>query len=169
LPHSHRLAIADAVTRLLSHFGTTDEPHGVRQAIAQDWVDDLEEFTLPQVQWAAREWRRIYATRPTIAEIRKLAIQAQRDDVDQLALENKKSHELSATTIRLWSQPDNPDDHRTWQQRRNDAIAAQEARYDRAAQWRRENPNWAEKKPPTTARDLAEPRSPLASYPDDPT
>lgn len=38
--------------------------------------------------------------------------------------------------IRLWSRQDHPDDHRTWQQRRNDALAEQQERYRRGAAYR---------------------------------
>jgi len=86
MPHSHRLAIADQVSKLLSHFATADEPISVRRGIAEDWLEDLAEFTLPQVTWACREWRRTQSLRPTIAEIRRLACQAQHHDLERTAL-----------------------------------------------------------------------------------
>lgn len=89
MQHSNRRAIADIVTRLLSHFATADEPLAVRQAMAQDWVDDLEEFALADIEAATKEWRQTFATRPTIAEIRKLAIANQRRESDRRALEDK--------------------------------------------------------------------------------
>lgn len=170
-PTAHETAIADIIARLLVHYATADEPLDVRRSIAADWLEDLSEFTVAQVQWAAKEWRRCYASRPTIAEIRKLAIEAQRQGRDQAALENK-NREQDGGTWEPWL-------HDLWgpastgRLARQDAIAAQNARYARAEQWRRENPHWAVPKP-LTARDLgvtatSAPRPPFASYPDEPS
>lgn len=167
----HERAIAEIVNRLLSHYPTADEPFAVRQAIAADWLEDLSEFTVAQVQWAASEWRRSWASRPTIAEIRKLAIEAQREGRDQAALENKNREQDGGTwepwLYDLWGPAS------TGRLARQEAIAAQNARYARAEQWRRENPHWIVPKP-LTARDLGvtatlAPRSPFASYPDEPS
>jgi len=86
MSHSNDAVIAEIVARLLNHFGTSDEPLSVRKAIARDWVEDLAEFTVPQVTWACREWRRTQSVRPTIAEIRRLACQAEHHDLERLAL-----------------------------------------------------------------------------------
>jgi len=83
---AHATAIAEQITRLLGHFATSAEPLAVRRLIAADWLEDLAEFTVPQVSWACREWRRTQSLRPTIAEIRRLACQAQHDDLERLAL-----------------------------------------------------------------------------------
>lgn len=120
-PNAHETAIADTVVRLLSHFATADEPLIVRREIAIDWVEDLVEFTLSQVQWATREWRRTQSLRPTIAEIRKLATQAQHNDLKARALPEPQEIERD-----LWESP----------QHRHAAIKAQEERYRRAAAYR---------------------------------
>lgn len=187
----HERAIAEIVNRLLSHYPTADEPFAVRQAIAADWLEDLSEFTVAQVQWAASEWRRSWASRPTIAEIRKLAIEAQREGRDQAALENKNREQDGGTwepwLYDLWGPAS------TGRVARQEAIAAQEERYRRAQAYRAgkldeydaihwpgrltERIRWGRTAPPLSARDLgvssveqsAAPRSPFASYPHEPS
>ena len=90
MQHSHQLAIADLVSKLLSHFATADEPLSVRRGIAEDWIEDLAEFTTAQLEWACREWRRTQSLRPAIADIRRLATQAQHNDLERLALTDSR-------------------------------------------------------------------------------
>jgi predicted hydrolase (HD superfamily) len=133
MPLPNTTAIAEIVAKLLNHFGTVDEPAAVRKAIARDWVDDLAEFTVSQVAAACREWRRNCTIRPTIAEIRNLAVQAQHED--RQAIPDQRVG-LDAEMIRLWQRAEYGGDTRTWQQRRAAALERQEARYHRAAAWR---------------------------------
>jgi hypothetical protein len=63
------------VARLLTHYWTAAEPIGVRQAQAEDWIEDLCEFLPAQVNEACRRWRRSQSRKPTIADIRALAIE----------------------------------------------------------------------------------------------
>lgn len=120
MPSPNETAIAEIVSRLLIHFATADEPVDVRKSIALDWLEDLSEFSASQVQWAAREWRRSQSLRPTIAEIRNLATQAQRKDLERNALP------APAIERGLWDSD----------QQRQLAIQAQEERYRRAAAYR---------------------------------
>lgn len=70
-----RAEIAAMVARLLSHYWTAAEPAGVRQAQAEDWIEDLSEFLPSHVAEACRRWRRTQSRKPTIADIRALAIE----------------------------------------------------------------------------------------------
>lgn len=129
-------AIAEIIARLLNHFGTAEEPAPVRAAIAEDWLEDLREFTLAQVRWAATEWRRAQSFRPTIADIRRLATHAQHLDLERIAIADQRPGELDRETLKLWSQPQYHGDIRTPQQRRNAATTAQDEKYARAAAYR---------------------------------
>lgn len=51
--------------------------------MAQDWIDDLREFGPDAVAMACGEWRRTQTKRPMPADIRLLAIQAQRERGEQ--------------------------------------------------------------------------------------
>ena len=137
---SNAHAIAETVNRLLNHLGTTNEHPAVRRAIAEDWISDLAEFTLAQVQWATREWRRTQSIRPTIAEIRTLATQAQHNDLKARAIADHRPGQVDAETLRMWERPEYDGDIRSPQQRRLEAVNAQEARYRRAAELRKTNP-----------------------------
>jgi|SRR5215469_4805739 len=93
--NSHESAIAELITKLLSHFGTVDEPLAVRRALARDWMQDFCEFAVAEVEWACNEWRRNQSMRPAIADIRRLAIQARANEreavAERRALEDKRS------------------------------------------------------------------------------
>jgi hypothetical protein len=69
--------MAELVARLLSHYWTADDHPAMRQAQAEDWLDDLVEFDLDHVAAACREWRRGNNRRPTPSDIRALAIAEQ--------------------------------------------------------------------------------------------
>lgn len=129
----NRTAIAETLSRLLAHFATADEPLAVRKAMAEDWLCDLAEFTSAQVQWAATKWRRTQSLRPTIAEIRTLATQAQHRD-RTCALEDKTRAQQGPRwepwLVELWGPAS------TGTVARVDAIAGTEARYLRAAVFR---------------------------------
>lgn len=118
---SNAHAIAEIITRLLNHFGATNEHPAVRKAMAEDWLEDLREFTQGQVEWAAREWRRTQTMRPSIAEIRRLATEAQQRDL--------KARALPAPAIErgLWQD----------EAQRQAALDDQAERYRRAAAYRR--------------------------------
>lgn len=70
-PNSAR-QIAAQIGRLLSHYWTADEPVALRQAQAEDWLDDLSEFPPEIVAAVCREWRRNETRRPLPAELRRL-------------------------------------------------------------------------------------------------
>lgn len=70
-----RAEIAALVARLLTHYWTAAEPIGMREAQARDWIEDLCEFIPAQVDEACRRWRRSQSRKPTIADIRALAIE----------------------------------------------------------------------------------------------
>lgn len=64
--------IAAQIGRLLSHYWTADEPVALRQAQAEDWLDDLSEFPPEIVAAACRQWRRNETRRLLPAELRRL-------------------------------------------------------------------------------------------------
>ena len=72
-----RESILAAVTRLLSHYWIPDLSKEIRKQQGEDWLEDLIEFGPEVVANACREWRRLESRRPTIADIRRLAIEEQ--------------------------------------------------------------------------------------------
>lgn len=154
----HEIAIADTIARLFSHFATANEPLAVRRSIARDWLEDLAEFTPRQVAWAAREWRRSQSFRPTIADIRRLAINSQHAELERRAIAENTRRGLDQETIDMWSQPEFDGDIRSWEERRIDAARQLQQRWARADQWRKDNPHWqyprSRYEPPVTAADL---------------
>lgn len=73
-------AVAGLIARLLLHYWTPQQlSDGARAAMAADWLDDLREFGPDLVAEACASWRRTQSRRPTPADIRSLAIQAQRE------------------------------------------------------------------------------------------
>lgn len=142
MPQPNDNAIAEIIARLLSHFGTTDEPLAVRRSIARDWLEDLAEFTPGQVTWAAREWRRTQSLRPTIADIRALCARAQHAELERRAIAENTRRGLDQETIDMWSRPEYEGDTRTWEERRCDAAKKLQERWSRADKWRKDNPNW---------------------------
>ena len=68
--------ILERITILMSHYWAADEPQAVRKAQLGDWLDDLREFSAVVVAGACQEWRRGQNRRPTIADIRKLCLEA---------------------------------------------------------------------------------------------
>lgn len=161
--------IAGMVANLLNHYWVAEELLPSRESQVADWISDLIEFDLDIVRGAIVEWRRKPGgRRPTPGDIRSLALAAQQDRRERhIALEDKTTQQAGPLwepwLYNLWGPAS------TGIATRNAAIAAQEARYARGEQWRRDNPGWAETKPPLTVRATEEPRSPLASYPEDPT
>lgn len=153
--NDHATAIAELITKLLSHFGTSEEPLAVRRAIARDWLEDFAEFSVAQVAWACREWRRAQAFRPTIADIRALCALAQHAELERRAIAENTRRGLDQETIDMWSRPEYEDDTRSWEERRADAAKRLQERWARADQWRRDNPNWQHPKPPSPAVNLA--------------
>lgn len=151
MPHSNfsanETAIAEIVAKLLNHYGTVDEPLAVRRSIARDWLEDLAEFTPGQVAWAAREWRRTQSMRPTIADIRTLCARAQHAELERRAIAENTRRGLDQETIDMWERPEYEGDTRTWEERRCDAAKKLQDRFARADQWRRDNPDWRDKRP----------------------
>lgn len=162
--------IAAIVSRLLSHYWTAAEHAAIRQAQLEDWLEDLVEFDIDIVRDACAEWRRKPVNRrPAPGEIRAMAfsMQAQRFDDKRRFIEDKNRAQDGGTwepwLYELWGSAS------TGRIARQAAIDAQNARYARAEQWRRENPEHAK---PLTARNLGVTSAPhvrQASYPDDPT
>jgi hypothetical protein len=68
-------AISLLVTKLLSHYWTSEEHAAARQAQVEDWIDDLAEFGSGVVQEACAEWRRSETRRPLPADIRRLCVE----------------------------------------------------------------------------------------------
>jgi hypothetical protein len=66
------------IARLLVHYWTENMPASMREAQAQDWLDDLREFGAEVVAEACRRWRRQPGgRRPTPGDIRALCIEEQ--------------------------------------------------------------------------------------------
>ena len=89
--HSQQANSAALIGRLLAHYWTTNEPQEVRRAIAEDWLEDLDEFPAGVVEAACREWRRAQTRRPTPADIRTLCIAEQQAEREhQLAIADRR-------------------------------------------------------------------------------
>ena len=73
-----RQEISALIARLLHHYWTGDDDPALRRAQADDWIADLVEFDVGDVQNACVEWRRAQHRRPTPSDIRLLAIAEQR-------------------------------------------------------------------------------------------
>jgi hypothetical protein len=69
--------VSELIARLLSHYWTADDHPAMRQAQAEDWIEDLVELPTECVEEACREWRQTQTRRPVPSEIRILAITAQ--------------------------------------------------------------------------------------------
>lgn len=71
--------IASLIGRLLVHYWTENMPASMREAQAQDWLEDLREFGPGVVSAACTEWRqKPGGKRPTPGDIRVLCIERQR-------------------------------------------------------------------------------------------
>lgn len=68
----------ELVARLMNHYWTADDHPAMRQAQAEDWLEDLAELPPEVVAAACREWRQSSHKRPTPHDIRSLAIAEQR-------------------------------------------------------------------------------------------
>jgi hypothetical protein len=69
-------ALSTAVTRLLQHYWTADDPIESRRTQLEDWIEDLREFPPATVEGACREWRRQpEPRRPLPGDIRRLCIE----------------------------------------------------------------------------------------------
>jgi hypothetical protein len=60
----------------MRHYWTADDDPATRQAQAEDWLESLEDLPVASVEAACREWRESEHRRPTIADIRRLAVSA---------------------------------------------------------------------------------------------
>jgi hypothetical protein len=78
-----REEIAALIARLMGHYWTADDHPATRRAQAEDWLDDLIEFTAENVAAACREWRQSYNRRPTPHDIRGLCIRQQTRRAEQ--------------------------------------------------------------------------------------
>ena len=119
------------VTRLLAHYWTANDRVETRQAQLEDWIVDLAEFGPAIVAEACASWRRGYHTRPTPADIRKLAIEEQQDRADR---QRQTKHLAGPSDLDAWARS------LGWASyiERQDAIAANEARYARGLAWQQE-------------------------------
>jgi len=78
------------------HYWTAQQlPDTARAAIAQDWVDDLAEFSPEIVAEACTAWRRSQTRRPTPADLRELCGLAQRRST-RIALPPPERHDAAA-------------------------------------------------------------------------
>jgi hypothetical protein len=62
--------IGGEISRLLSHYWTTNENEALREAQARDWLADLRDFAPETVAEACVDWRRGTNKRPLISDIR---------------------------------------------------------------------------------------------------
>jgi hypothetical protein len=67
---------------LAVHFYRPDFSEGMARVLIRDMLEDLHEFTTPQVQEACRQWRRDANSKffPTIGQLRKLASEARTEE-----------------------------------------------------------------------------------------
>jgi hypothetical protein len=70
--------VSALVSKLLSHYWTADDHPATRQAQIEDWIEDLVDFKIEDVEAACREWRRTQTHRPTPAQIIALVRQCRR-------------------------------------------------------------------------------------------
>jgi hypothetical protein len=76
-PSMREQQVAEEITRLLSHYRMTADDNvdpALQQAVLEDWLEDLAEFSPADVRVACREWRQNNKWRPKISEIRALAL-----------------------------------------------------------------------------------------------
>lgn len=55
---AHRSRIAFSVEVILQGYWQADLAPEMKAAVMADWCDELEDWTVEQVRWALREWRR---------------------------------------------------------------------------------------------------------------
>jgi hypothetical protein len=67
--------IGAEISRLLSHYWTTNEDQKLREAQARDWLTDLRDFPAEIVAEACGNWRRGENRRPMISDIRQRCIE----------------------------------------------------------------------------------------------
>ncbi len=84
--HKRRQEIAALIARLMGHYWTADDDPASRRAQAEDWIDDLIEFDVGDVQNACVEWRRSQSRRPTPSDVRLIAIAEQRNRLARIEL-----------------------------------------------------------------------------------
>jgi hypothetical protein len=72
LPQSENVAVAREISKLLAHYPQPNVGANILASLAEDWLEDLSEFSSACVAAACRQWRRTSKYRPTIAEIRAL-------------------------------------------------------------------------------------------------
>jgi hypothetical protein len=125
------MELTGMITSLLNHYWTADDLLASREAQLADWLEDLSRFDLSIVRDALAEWRRKPGSRrPTPGDIYAICFTAQQDH--HRLLENKtKAQTWEPWLYELWGPA------ATAQPARQAAIAAQEARYQRAEQWRK--------------------------------
>jgi hypothetical protein len=121
-----RQEIAALIARLLQHYWTDTEPAAMRRAQAEDWLDDLAEFEIADVQAACADWRRMSVRRPMIADIRLRCTQAQTERQQRRAVTGW-NREAYARSVGFDS----------WEQRQ-DAIRQNQERYAVADAWRQQ-------------------------------
>jgi hypothetical protein len=125
------MELTGMITSLLNHYWTADDLLASREAQLADWLEDLSRFDLSIVRDALAEWRRKPGSRrPTPGDIYAICFADQQDH--HRLLENKtKAQTWEPWLYELWGPA------ATGQPARQAAIAAQEARYQRAEQWRK--------------------------------
>lgn len=95
--------IAALVNRLMNHHWTADEPSTLRQAQAEDWLEDLIEFSPAIVAEACRQWRRKPGSRrPLPGDIRVLCIAEHREQSERRALPASSPADMDAQDWPRW-------------------------------------------------------------------
>lgn len=81
-------ALLTRVLALLSHYRSEANPPQVERLIAEDWAEDLYDYPMEAIEYAARWWRRNKKFRPAICEIRGLCEDYM--EKDKIALERMR-------------------------------------------------------------------------------
>lgn len=124
------------LTTLLSLYWMPNEPAELREAQMTMWLEDLEAFDVPVIADAIKEWRQQPGgRRPTPGDIYQLCTGHNQANRQLLAIESRHQSHMGEMQD-MWSRPEYEGDERSWQQRRQEAIEAQEDRYRRAAELR---------------------------------
>lgn len=74
--------IAEAITTLLSHYGSSDQHQALRDAQAIDWLEDLAEFAAHHVREACKRYRQSpeCRRRPLPFDIRSTCLELRAED-----------------------------------------------------------------------------------------
>jgi hypothetical protein len=124
--------IAELISRLLVHYWTADDPVETRTVQFEDWLEDLGQFPPVTVEEACRQWRRSRRHRPTPSDIRWLCLNIAAEQQRRLEIADRRSGEVPTWLVEIWEPLGG-------MEARQQAIAQQDERYRRAAEWRKEH------------------------------